>query len=232
MSEVIVTELAEVIGVSPERLIEQMAEAGVKGKKKDSSVTDEERQSLLAHLKRAHGESDEEDGQPKKISLKRKSTTQLKTGGSSRKTVNVEVRKTRTYVKRTEVEEETVAAVEPTPEVAPAAPVVEASAEKAVDSSPKAIKTPSIPTAAPKVAVVEEAKSDADKADDLRREQERSAAEKEAQTAADAAAKEHVAHESERLAAEASAQKKAKEDAARIAKEDEEEQRKWYRVDG
>ena len=230
MSEVIVTELAEVIGVSPERLIDQMAEAGIKGKKQDSSVTDEERQSLLAHLKRAHGESGEEGGQPKKISLKRKSTTQLKTGGSSRKTVNVEVRKTRTYVKRAEVEE---AAVEEVVEAVIEAPVV----EKAVEAAPapvaaktaeaeKAIKTPSIPKSAPKAPVVEEAKTAADEAEELRREQERSAAEKEAEKAAVAAAKEHAAHEDERLAAEATAQKKAAEEAVRSAREDEEEQRK------
>jgi len=230
MSEVIVTELAEVIGVSPERLIDQMAEAGITGKKQDSSVTDEERQSLLAHLKRAHGESGEEGGQPKKISLKRKSTTQLKTGGSSRKTVNVEVRKTRTYVKRAEVEE---SAVEEVVEAAVEAPVV----EKAVEAAPapvapkaseaeKAIKTPSIPKSAPKAPVVEEAKTAADEAEELRREQERLAAEKEADKAAVAAAKEHAAHEDERLAAEATAQKKAAEEAVRSAREDEEEQRK------
>jgi translation initiation factor IF-2 len=52
----------------------------------------------LAFLKTSHGESTEA---PKKITLKRKTTTTLKTGsGSGRKTVNVEVRKKRTYVKR------------------------------------------------------------------------------------------------------------------------------------
>jgi translation initiation factor IF-2 len=231
MSEVIVTELAEVIGVSPERLIDQMAEAGIKGKKQDSSVTDDERQSLLAHLKRAHGESGEEGAQPKKISLKRKSTTQLKTGGSSRKTVNVEVRKTRTYVKRADVEEAAVEEV--VVEAAVEAPVIEKAVEAApapvaakVAEAEKAIKTPSVPKSAPKAPVVEEAKTAADEAEELRREQERLAAEKEAEKAAEAAAKEHAAHEDERLAAEATAQKKAAEEAVRSAREDEEEQRK------
>ncbi|EPJ46782.1 MAG: translation initiation factor IF-2 [Osedax symbiont Rs1] len=238
MSEVIVTELADVIGVSPERLITQMAEAGIKGKKQDSKVTDDERQALLLHLKRAHGEaSADEDGQPKKISLKRKSTTQLKTtGGSGRKTVNVEVRKTRTYVKRTEVEAEETAEAEvaavATAETVVDSPVVAATVaattktEDKADATAKAIETPKIPTAAPKVPVVEEQKTAAEIAEDQRREQERSAAEKEAEKAAEAAAKEHVAHEGERLAAEAAAQKKAVEDAARIAKEDAEDQAK------
>ncbi len=231
MSEVIVTELADVIGVSPERLITQMAEAGIDGKKQDSTVTDSERQTLLAHLKRAHGESAEgEVDQPKKISLKRKSTSQLKTtGGSSRKTVNVEVRKTRTYVKRTEVEaEDAVEEVVAQPVVEAVEPAKEAAQEvSTTEATPtKVIETPKIPTAAPKVPVVEEVKDAAEIAEDNRRDQERQAAEREAQIAAEAAAKEHAAHEDERLAAEIQAQRKAEEDSARIAKEDAEEQRK------
>ncbi|HMW72776.1 MAG TPA: translation initiation factor IF-2, partial [Cellvibrionaceae bacterium] len=55
-----------------------------------------------AFLKTQHGESAEA---PRKITLKRKTTTTIKTGtGSARKTVNVEVRKKRTYVKRTDLE--------------------------------------------------------------------------------------------------------------------------------
>jgi translation initiation factor IF-2 len=234
MSEVIVTELAEVIGVSPERLLSQMVEAGITGKKQDSKVTDEERQALLKHLKRSHGDAAEgETDQPKKISLKRKSTTQLKTGGSSRKTVNVEVRKTRTYVKRSEVEEEL------TPEVvAPQAeqveqPVAVAAAEPkqtaAKATSPEAAKvleTPKVPTSAPKVAVASEEKTAAEIVEDKRKEQERLVAEKAAEEAAILAAAEHAASEDERLAVEAEAQKRAAEEDARIAKEDEEEQRK------
>ena len=53
---------------------------------------------MLAYLKRSHGESTKA---PKKITLKRKTISTLKTSGSQgKKTVNVEVRKKRTYVKR------------------------------------------------------------------------------------------------------------------------------------
>ncbi|MCJ8298570.1 MAG: translation initiation factor IF-2, partial [Pseudomonadales bacterium] len=233
MSEVIVTELAEVIGVSPERLLSQMAEAGIKDKQQGSKVSDEERQTLLAHLKRSHGEAaSTESGQPKKISLKRKSTTQLKTSGSARKTVNVEVRKTRTYVKRTEletqVEEAAVTVAETTVSVAaPAAATVavDSQVEASEASEAKAIETPKIPTSAPQ-APVSTNKSAEEIAEDNRREQERQLAETEADKAAAASAKEHVAHEAERLATETLAQKKADEDAVRIAKEDAEEQRK------
>ncbi|MAY42556.1 translation initiation factor IF-2 [Neptuniibacter sp. UBA847] len=105
MAEVTVKQLAEMVGVSVDRLLEQMKEAGISGKNDGAAVSEPERQTLLNHLKRSHGE-DAADGEPKKITLKRKTTSQLKVSGASgkKKTVNVEVRKKRTYVKRSEVE--------------------------------------------------------------------------------------------------------------------------------
>ncbi|WP_347331770.1 translation initiation factor IF-2 [Marinimicrobium locisalis] len=98
MAEVTVSELAKSVGAPVERLLKQMQEAGLSQKTEDALVSDEEKQTLLTYLKTSHGESS--DG-PRKITLKRKTTTTLKTGsGSARKTVNVEVRKKRTYVKR------------------------------------------------------------------------------------------------------------------------------------
>ena len=78
-------------------------------KTKSSGVSENERQALLAFLKRSHGEAAEE-GEPKKITLKRKTTSTLKVAGASgkKKTVNVEVRKKRTYVKRDVVEDQAV----------------------------------------------------------------------------------------------------------------------------
>ena len=63
----------------------------------DATVSDEEKQVLLSYLKSLHGEK---SGEPKKIVLRRKTVSTLKSG--SRKTVNIEVRKKRTYVKRSE----------------------------------------------------------------------------------------------------------------------------------
>jgi translation initiation factor IF-2 len=98
MAEVTVNELAKSIGAPVERLLSQMQEAGLKHKNADAKVSDDEKQRLLAFLKTSHGEAALE---PKKITLQRKTTTTIKTGtGSARKTVNVEVRKKRTYVKR------------------------------------------------------------------------------------------------------------------------------------
>ncbi|WP_286240128.1 translation initiation factor IF-2 [Neptuniibacter halophilus] len=105
MAEVTVKQLAEMVGVSVERLLEQMQEAGISGKNETAEVSEGERQTLLTHLKRSHGEENS-DGEPKKITLKRKTTSTLKVAGASgkKKTVNVEVRKKRTYVKRSEMD--------------------------------------------------------------------------------------------------------------------------------
>jgi translation initiation factor IF-2 len=102
MAEVTVSELAKSVGASEERILKQMAEAGLTHSSAEALVSDEEKKTLLDHLKTAHGETTDA---PKKITLKRKTLSTLKTGsGSSRKTVNVEVRKKRTYVKRDESE--------------------------------------------------------------------------------------------------------------------------------
>ena len=98
MAEVTVSQLAEVVGAPVERLLRQMKEAGLSHSSADEVVSDEDKQTLLTFLKRSHGESTEG---PRKITLKRKTISTLKTGsGSGKKTVNIEVRKKRTYVKR------------------------------------------------------------------------------------------------------------------------------------
>jgi translation initiation factor IF-2 len=78
-----------------------MKEAGLPQSAETDTVNDEQKQSLLAFLKKSHGEADAE---PKKITLKRKVTTTLKTGQGGKKAVSIEVRKKRTYVKREEVD--------------------------------------------------------------------------------------------------------------------------------
>ncbi|MBB3059618.1 translation initiation factor IF-2 [Microbulbifer rhizosphaerae] len=111
MAEVTVSELAKSVGATEERLLKQMQEAGLPHTSADAVVSDEEKQVLLNFLKSSHGE---QGVAPRKITLKRKTTTTLKTGsGTGRKTVNVEVRKKRTYVKRPSESEETEVLVEP-----------------------------------------------------------------------------------------------------------------------
>ena len=107
MAEVTVSELAKTVGASVDRLLMQMKEAGLSHGSAEATVSDEEKQTLLAYLKSLHGASSAE---PNKITLRRKTVSTLKSG--NRKTVNIEVRKKRTYVKRSDEELETQAAAE------------------------------------------------------------------------------------------------------------------------
>lgn len=95
MTQVTVKELAKVVDTPVERLLQQMREAGLSHESAEQVVTDSEKQALLAHLKSSHGDKVEE---PRKITLQRKTTSTLRVAGS--KTISVEVRKKKTFVKR------------------------------------------------------------------------------------------------------------------------------------
>ena len=97
-----VAELAETVGASVDRLLAQMKDAGLPHAAAEEEVSEDDKQTLLAFLKKSHGES---SSAPRKITLKRKQLSTLRTGGSGKRTVNVEVRKKRTYVKRDDLEE-------------------------------------------------------------------------------------------------------------------------------
>ncbi|EXJ16622.1 translation initiation factor IF-2 [Imhoffiella purpurea] len=117
MSEVTVKQLASTVGIPVERLLTQLNEAGISASGADSKLTEQEKLQLLGYLRRSHGK-DEEDAAaaPNQVTLKRKSVSELRqptaaprsgTAGArpaptprSGKTVSVEVRRKRTYVKR------------------------------------------------------------------------------------------------------------------------------------
>ncbi|HEX23284.1 MAG TPA: translation initiation factor IF-2, partial [Chromatiales bacterium] len=110
MAGVTVKQLADVLGVSPERLLSQLDKAGMTFESPDQTVSDEEKQKLLESLRSAHGSQGGASTEPRKVTLRRKTVSELKVPSSSQgrtvgrsKTVNVEVRKKRTYVKRSEV---------------------------------------------------------------------------------------------------------------------------------
>jgi translation initiation factor IF-2 len=110
MAEVTVKQFAEVVGTSVERLLEQLTEAGVPKKDADATISDSEKMELLNFLRHKHGADDAASPlkEPKKITLKRKTTSELRQTGThgKGKAVSVEVRKKRTYVKRSVVQEE------------------------------------------------------------------------------------------------------------------------------
>ena len=93
MSQVTVRELAEVVGTPVDRLLVQLGEAGLPHSGADEPINDGDKAKLLSHLRQLHGK----DSESKKITLKRKSVSELRQG--KKKTVNVEVRKRRTYVR-------------------------------------------------------------------------------------------------------------------------------------
>src|SRR3989344_7056158 len=116
MTQITVKGFAEQIGITPDILLRQLSEAGVEVKQVEDTLSDEEKEKQFQFLRSTHGADDE--GGKKKITLKRKSTTQVvqSTRTGSTRTVQVEVRKKRTFVKR--------AAADETPAVAEEAEVV------------------------------------------------------------------------------------------------------------
>lgn len=153
MADVTVKELADVVKTSTESLLAQMKEAGLPQKQAEDKVSEEQKQALLLHLKKNHGDA---DLSPKKITLKRKETTTLKTGVAGKKTVAIEVRKKRTYVKRDEPEAELDNAatedllVEDNVDAVAVAAVV----EPVVEVAPVVAETPSVVAEAPAPVVV------------------------------------------------------------------------------
>ncbi|SFR58283.1 bacterial translation initiation factor 2 (bIF-2) [Marinobacter daqiaonensis] len=160
MAEVTVKQLAEDVGAPVDRLLRQIVEAGLKARSENDSVTSDEKQQLLTYLRKNHGEAAAE---PRKITLKRKTTTTLKTGGGARggKTVNVEVRKRRTYVKRAELQPEPEPEAPPSPEPAvelekaPEAPTPETLVETPEAAAPDSGVEASEPVAEEKPAETE-----------------------------------------------------------------------------
>ena len=112
MPEVTVRQYADVIGVSVDRLLEQLQQAGLLDKSPDDMLSDNEKSELLGFLRKKRGK--DEASEPKKITLKRKSVSEIKvavpTAGRTMKprskTVSVEFRRHRTYARRSALEEE------------------------------------------------------------------------------------------------------------------------------
>ena len=104
MAEVSVKQLAQDIETPVERLLQQFSSAGIT-KSVEDMVTEEEKQNLLAHLKQQHG--GESAAEPKRMTLQRKtkSTLSVQGAGGKNKSVQVEVRKSKTYVRRSAVDD-------------------------------------------------------------------------------------------------------------------------------
>ena len=124
MSSTTVAEFAKELKKPTDTLIEQLKAAGVNKSSESDSLTEKDKQKLLTHLQTSHGTATTER---KKISLVKKSTSEIKQADATGKarTIQVEVRKKRTFVKRDENESENVDTTEPQAAVAAVQPVID-----------------------------------------------------------------------------------------------------------
>lgn len=130
MADVTVKQLAQVVGIPVERLLNQLQEAGLSFTEDTQTVNEDQKRTLLNYLKGKP--SREERAAPERITLRRKSVSQVTLGHDvhSGKTVNIEVRKKKTYVKRSTLAETQEPAVEE--------PAEEVAAEIVMDSTTNA----------------------------------------------------------------------------------------------
>ena len=99
MSDMTVKDFATKVGREVPRLLEQMKEAGLSHSADNDVVSEEDKQTLLSYLKKSHG--GDNDASKNRITLTRKTRSKIKTGDRG-KTIEVQVRKKKTYVKRAE----------------------------------------------------------------------------------------------------------------------------------
>lgn len=108
MSSMTVAEFASELKKSSDVLLEQLKAAGVPKSKPGDALSESDKQSLLSYLQSSHGTG----GERKKITLVKKSTTEIKQADATgrARTIQVEVRKKRTFIRRDEVAEAPAAA--------------------------------------------------------------------------------------------------------------------------
>jgi translation initiation factor IF-2 len=116
-----VAQFAAELKVPPKLLLEQLRAAGVAKSAEDDALSEDDKARLLDSLRKAHGAG--EATEKKKITLTRKQTSEIKQadGSGKARTIQVEVRKKRVFVKRDESAPEPEAVAE----VTPAAPVID-----------------------------------------------------------------------------------------------------------
>jgi len=104
MAEVTIRQFADDVKIPIGRLLGQLGDAGLSAKGADDKISETEKRRLLSHLRKIHGKDTEKsvNQSPNKITLKRKTVSEIKVPNAQgrAKTVQVEVRKKRTYIKK------------------------------------------------------------------------------------------------------------------------------------
>ena len=221
MAEVSIEKLAADIGTSVDRLVKQFKDADIV-KAANENVTEDEKRQLLDFLSKQHGGAGSEA--PKRMTLQRKTTSTLNMGKA--KAVTVEVRKKRTYVKRTDVEEARLAEEETARVLAEQQAKLEAEQKQAEDAKKAAEEKA-------KKAAEAKAKAEAERVARAKKEAEARQAEEAALSPEEKAEQERIRAEAEniRKMQEQEAQRKLEEDAKKAADEalklTEENSRRW-----
>ncbi|WP_137896374.1 translation initiation factor IF-2 [Ramlibacter sp. 2FC] len=125
MSSTTVAEFASELKKSTETLLDQLRSAGVSKSAPTDALTESDKHRLLSYLQASHGTA---TGERKKITLMKKSTSEIKQADATGKarTIQVEVRKKRTFIKRDEDLAAPAVAEAPESEVElPSAPVID-----------------------------------------------------------------------------------------------------------
>lgn len=200
MAEVSIEKLANDISTTVDRLLKQFQDAGIT-KKADDKVSEEEKQTLLNFLNKQHG--GEGAQAPKKMTLQRKTTSTISLGKS--RAVKVEVRKKRTYVKRSDVEVQQQA---------------EEEAKRKAEEEQARLEAERKAAEVAKAAAEEKAK----KADEARKKQEAERAERAEKAKKEA--EERKSTDSKLSDEERKAQEEARSEAERLQKAQEEETQK------
>lgn len=177
MAVTTVAQFAAELSKPASTLLEQLQAAGVKKSSVDDSLSETDKESLLDHLRTSHGTA---GGERKKITLVKKSTTEIKQADASGKarTIQVEVRKKRTFVKRDDASDESTAGAEEADLVR---------REEEAQAQAAALRAQEEELAA-KVKAREDAERAAREAAEARRAEEQAAAEAAAKAAAEVAA--------------------------------------------
>ena len=192
MASTTVAQLAAELNRSAAALLEQLQSAGVNKASTDDSLSESDKERLLDHLRTSHGTA--AGPERKKITLTRKSTSEIKQADATGKarTIQVEVRKKRTFVKRDE------------------APVAEAPAEPVIDQAELARREEEAQAQAELLRRQEEDLAEKRRLREEQEARERAAAEAREREAAEKAAAEAAAAA---LAAAARPAKESKKDA-------------------
>ncbi|MBU2977125.1 translation initiation factor IF-2 [Alteromonas sp. C1M14] len=226
MAEVSIEKLASDIGTTVDRLVTQFKDAGIT-KAVNDSVTEDEKRQLLDHLSKQHGTSSE----PTRMTLKRKTTSTLSVGKS--KSVKVEVRKKRTYVKRTDVDEQQAEEEARLEEERAKLEAEQKAAEEAAKEAERKAAEEKARVEAEAKKKAEQARAQKEAAEKARKEESVKQAEEPELSAEEKAEQEKARQEEERLRKqqEEETQRKLEEEAKRAAEEArklaEENERRW-----